>query len=247
MDETTGLVISWARESHTRVAIGINAHVCNLARHDSHFADLLSRSSLNYADGQSIVWAARSLGMSIPERVATTDLALPVLQKAAAEGLPVYFYGGKPGVAERAADAMRRAVPGVEIATHHGYTTRAEMGQILSDMRARGTSILFVGLGDPLQQEWVNDYAEHTGAGVVLTCGGLFDWLSGTNKRAPGWMISSGLEWLWRLLIEPKRLAHRYLIGNPAFLLALAKQHLTSRRVPTRIGQRGQRSVNLIA
>lgn len=229
MESVTDTVIRWALDNDKpRLAVGVNAHVCNLARRDGRFRRLLDNSDLNYADGQSIVWAARAFRIRIPERVATTDLALPVLRRAAREDIPVYFYGGRPGVAEQAAQAMRLAVPGVRIATHHGYVAAGQMDAVLEDMRAHNTRLLFVGLGDPNQQEWVHQYGEDSGAGAILTCGGLFDWLSGGNKRAPRWMITAGLEWLWRLIIEPKRLAHRYLVGNPSFAFALARQLVSS-------------------
>ncbi|MDO8383764.1 MAG: WecB/TagA/CpsF family glycosyltransferase [Microbacterium sp.] len=243
MDATVDTIIGWSHEDGLRVAVGVNAHVCNLARHDEGLSDFLDDSDLNYADGQSVVWASRIVGLEVPERAATTDLAPPLLRAAADEGVRVFFYGGRPGVAEQAAEAMRRIAPGVQIATHHGYVKREQMSTVLDAIRAHGTDLLFVGLGDPAQQEWVRDHGPSSGASVVLTCGGLFDWLSGANKRAPSWMIAAGLEWMWRLVIEPKRLARRYLVGNPAFVLALARQLANSR---TRsIGQAGHGSASL--
>lgn len=220
-------VMGFATTNGVDVAVGVNAHVCNLARRDPELRAFLSRST-GYADGQSVVWAARLLGCDIGPRLATTDIALPVLAAAAAAGVAVYFFGAAPGVAEAAAVRVRDQIPAIELATHHGYVAPAEMPGLLREIEAHRTGILFVGLGDPLQQRWVATHADRLPP-AVLTCGGLFDWLSGSNRRAPEWMIRGGLEWLWRLLIEPRRLAKRYLLGNPAFLTAVMRQRLSDR------------------
>lgn len=221
-DSFVDRVVTMARGDSTRVAVGVNAHVCNLARTDARLREAVSTST-TYADGQSVVWAARILGGHLPERLATTDVAEPVLRAAATEGLPVYFLGAAEGVAERAAEILRDRIPGLRLQTHHGYIAENEISGVLDEIAAHGTRILFVGMGDPAQQYWVETHRDRLPP-AVLTCGGLFDWLSGSNRRAPAWMITSGLEWLWRLMIEPRRLARRYLLGNPTFITAVMRQ-----------------------
>lgn len=221
-------VLAMSAGDTAQVAVGVNAHVCNLARTDARFRRLLD-SSIAYADGQSVVWAAKLLGGHLPERLATTDVAEPLLRAAAADGIPVYFFGAAEGVAERAAAIMRERIPGLRLRSHHGYVSPDAMPAVLDDIASHGTRILFVGMGDPAQQFWVDAHRENLPP-AVLTCGGLFDWLSGSNRRAPEWMIRAGLEWLWRLMIEPRRLAKRYLLGNPSFMAAVAAQRL--RRSP---------------
>lgn len=234
MDEVADQVLGWAEGTVSHIAVGINAHVCNLAARDPAFRALLAASDLNYADGQSIVWAARTLGVTIPERVATTDLVLPVARRAAAEGKKIFFFGGKPGVADEAAARLRKRVPGLAIASHHGYVDDAGTPAVIQQINAHGTDILFVGLGDPAQQQWAHEYQSALSARAILTCGGLFDWLSGRNKRAPDWMIRAGLEWLWRMMIEPRRLARRYLVGNPVFVAAIVRQRFLMMLAPER-------------
>jgi N-acetylglucosaminyldiphosphoundecaprenol N-acetyl-beta-D-mannosaminyltransferase len=221
-------VLEMSSGDTVQVAVGVNAHVCNLARTDPRFRGLLD-SSIAYADGQSVVWAAKLLGGHLPERLATTDVAEPLLRAAAAEGIPVYFFGAAEGVAERAAEIMRERIPGLRLRSHHGYVTPDAMPAVLEDIASHGTRIIFVGMGDPAQQFWVDAHREDLPS-AVLTCGGLFDWLSGSNRRAPEWMIRAGLEWLWRLMIEPRRLAKRYLLGNPSFMAAVAVQKLRRSR-----------------
>ena len=222
------MVLRMATTGGVDVAVGINAHVCNLARRDARLSAFLARSTA-YADGQSVVWASRVLGGEMPERLATTDVAAPILRAAAEARVPVYFLGAAEGVAETAAERLRAQIPGLQLATHHGYIDHSSVDAVLDDIAAHGTGILFVGMGDPVQQFWIDDHRDRLPP-AVLTCGGLFDWLSGSSRRAPGWMITAGLEWLWRLMMEPRRLAKRYLLGNPSFMLAVARQKLRGRR-----------------
>lgn len=217
-------VMRMASSDGVDVAVGVNAHVCNIARRDARFRALLDES-ITYADGQSVVWGANLLGGSLSERLATTDIAEPILRAAADEGLPVYFFGADEGVAEQAAARLRARIPDLRLKTHHGYVSDGELPAVFDDIAAHGTRILFVGMGDPAQRFWVDDHLDRLPP-AVLTCGGLFDWLSGANRRAPEWMIRAGLEWLWRLMIEPRRLAKRYLLGNPSFVAAVARQKL---------------------
>lgn len=217
-------VLAMATSDGVDVAVGVNAHVCNLARKDAEFRQLLTRS-INYADGQSVVWAANLLGSDLPGRLATTDIAEPILRAAALAGIPVYFFGAAEGVAETAAASLRTRIPGLRLRAHHGYVNLDGVDALLNDISAHGTGILFVGMGDPAQHLWIDAHRDRLPP-AVLTCGGLFDWLSGSNKRAPNWMIRGGFEWLWRLMIEPRRLAKRYLLGNPSFMLAIAIQML---------------------
>ncbi|WP_221585061.1 WecB/TagA/CpsF family glycosyltransferase [Microbacterium sp. G2-8] len=224
----TTTIISRTLLPGTEVFVGVNAHVVNLARHDPDLRDFLRDAATNYADGKSVVWAGSLLGGSVPERVATTDLAEPVLRAAADADLPVYFFGGAEGVAARAAEKMVEHVPGLRIRTSHGFVADDDVPALLDDIRAHDTRILFVGLGDPLQERWVQAHRDELPP-VVLTCGGLFDWLSGAHRRAPRWMMQAGLEWAWRLLIEPRRLARRYLLGNPSFIGAVLRQRFSRR------------------
>ncbi|WP_427870479.1 WecB/TagA/CpsF family glycosyltransferase [Leucobacter luti] len=218
----TDAVMEWVGRPGVDVAVGVNAHVCNLARRDERLRDFLAASAC-YADGQSIVWSARLLGGRHEERLATTDIAEPLLAAAAEQGIPVFFLGSDVGVAEEAARRLRARIPELRVKTQHGYFGASETIEVLDAIADHETGILFVGFGDPAQQRWIAEHAEDLPP-VVLTCGGLFDWLSGAQRRAPGWMIDAGLEWLWRLIREPRRLAGRYVIGNAKFLFALARQ-----------------------
>lgn len=226
--EATARILEMSATGTTDILVGVNAHVVNLARHDERLRTFLNTTTFNYADGQSVVWAARSLGTVLPERVATTDLAPAVIDGAAREGAPVFFLGGAPGIAAAAANRMRERTPEVALDAAHGFFDARETDRVLGEIHDHGTRILFVGLGDPLQERWIERHRASLPP-VVLTCGGLFDWLSGAHRRAPKVMQQGGLEWLWRLAIEPRRLAHRYLVGNPAFVAAVMRQRAAGR------------------
>ncbi|HYI33591.1 MAG TPA: WecB/TagA/CpsF family glycosyltransferase [Glaciibacter sp.] len=232
-EQVVETIMHWTTLPGSHVAVGINAAVCNLAATDAAFQATLMRADLRYADGQSIIWAARLLGSGLPERVATTDLIAPLAASSAEGGKRIFLYGGRPGVAERAAARLRESAPGLHIDSRDGYTAPDEMARVIDEINAFAPDILFVGLGDPLQQHWVEAHRDQLNAPAILTCGGLFDWVSGDNPRAPRWMISSGFEWLWRLIIEPRRLASRYLIGNPVFVVRLTRQILRTQPGPT--------------
>jgi len=227
--DTVETIMQWTTAPGLRVAVGVNAAVCNLAARDRHFRRALLEADLRYPDGQSVVWASRLLGVGLPERIATTDVVNPLAAVAAERDKRVFLYGSKPGVAARAAARLREANPGLVIDARDGYPAAGEMRGVIDQINAFGPHLLFVGLGDPGQQYWIQAHRHELNAPVILTCGGLFDWASGDNPRAPRWMLASGLEWLWRLMLEPRRLGARYLIGNPAFLLRLARQLLGGR------------------
>jgi N-acetylglucosaminyldiphosphoundecaprenol N-acetyl-beta-D-mannosaminyltransferase len=231
MEQVVATVLDWTETGRLHTAIGVNAAVCNLASRDAGFRRLVQNADLAYADGQSVVWAGRMLGTNVPERVATTDLVYPLVEACAKAGKRVYLYGGKPEVVEAAADRLRAVAPGLQLRFRHGYEPESSMDAVLDDINEFGTDVLLIGLGDPLQQEWIARHRERLTVPAVLTCGGLFDWTSGSRKRAPHWMIRAGLEWLWRLILEPRRLARRYLVGNPEFVARLVLQRATGRGV----------------
>jgi N-acetylglucosaminyldiphosphoundecaprenol N-acetyl-beta-D-mannosaminyltransferase len=220
-------VVQHAVENRDRVVgVGVNADVVNKAARDADVRNAVLGSSLAYADGQSVVWAARLLGIDVPERVATTDLIWPLAQRCAERGFAMFFYGAAPGVAARAAQRLTEHFPGLRIAVADGYTD----SDVVAAVNQSAADVLLVGLGDPLQQRWVTQHLDELATPVVLTCGGLFDWVSGDRRRPPPWMVTVGLEWVWRLLLEPRRLFVRYVVGNPSFVFRVVRARLRARR-----------------
>jgi N-acetylglucosaminyldiphosphoundecaprenol N-acetyl-beta-D-mannosaminyltransferase len=223
-DQLVATVERWVDDGDRQFAVGVNAHLVNLANQDPELAHLLRHSRLNYADGQSVVWAARLLHHPVPERVPTTEMIYPIAEMLARRHLPVFLLGGRPEVVEAAALRLRRDYPGLQIAgIQHGYFDRSDDRLVLQRVNDSRARVLLVGLGSPEQEKWVWKHLSELRPNAILTCGGLYDWVSGRKRRAPSWLYRNGLEWLWRLLIEPRRLFRRYVVGNPRFCLGLAR------------------------
>lgn len=200
-----------------RVAF-LNAHCANVAARDDLYSAALQRSELVLSDGIGVSLAAKMSGTRIRENLNGTDFVPTLLLEAAKRGQSVFLLGGKPGTAERAAATLCRKIPGLRIAgTQDGYHGAKDQAAI-KDINASGADILLVAMGVPMQELWVDRNFGALKARICLSVGGLFDFLAGNVSRAPEWVRKAQSEWVWRLLMEPRRMAKRYLIGNLTFL-----------------------------
>ena len=220
------------RGSKRALVLNANANCLNLCHEDPALRDFLNRAQIVLCDGVGVMLAARILGGRIPERITYADWAWQLAAFAAAQGFSLYFLGARPGVAEEAARRLRQRYPKLRIAgAHHGYFDYSvgspDNEAVLQEINASSPDILLIGLGMPLQEYWLMENQHNLNAGVVLTGGAVFDYVSGRLRRGPRLLTESGFEWLARLLIEPRRLWHRYIIGNPLFLLRVLKQRLS--------------------
>ena len=180
-------------------------------------------------DTIGILLASRARGGPLRERVAGVDLIDPLAARSAAgENLRFFFFGGGPGVAERAAIALRQRHPGVAITgTRDGYFAPGQSPTIVASIVASGANVLLVGLGSPKQEYWLEDFLEATKCGVGIGVGGSFDVLAGMVPRAPRLWRRAGLEWLYRLIREPSR--WRRQLALPRFAFAAAREAMTQR------------------
>lgn len=233
------VIASWIEMRTQGLAVGVNAALRNQVVDKPRLARALMAADLAYPDGQSVVWALRVLGWPSKERLATTEMVHPLCEMLADAGHSAFLFGGAPGTAQAAADELVRLHPGFTVAgTEHGFIPQKSHSDLVSRINGSGARVLLVGLGDPLQQYWVQEHRDELTVDAILTCGGLFDWLSGKHRRPPNWMVGAGLEWLWRLALEPRRLARRYLLGNPRFVGAMLAGLLTgARRNPSEPAQ----------
>jgi len=200
-----------------------------LAEQDDRLRAAYERVSLSLVDGMPLVWASRLLGQPVPEKVSGSDLVMPLLERAAERGWRVYFLGGAPGVAAKARDRLREELPALQIvgvdAPRIDVDAAAEARQgILGPIVAAKPDVVLVALGAPKQEIWIDQEREALRPAVLLGVGASLDFIAGTIPRAPRWMSRSGLEWLYRLSREPRRLAHRYLVRDPRFLVILARR-----------------------
>lgn len=211
------------------VILNVNAHCLNLCYGDPGLRRFFNAADLVFCDGAGVSLAARVLGGRLPGRITYADW-LPLLATfAEGEGLSLFFLGARPGVAEKAADELRATHPRLEVAgVHHGFFDHRagspENGAVVAEINAARPDVLLVGLGMPLQERWLMENLRGLDVGVALTGGAVFDYASGGLRRGPRLLTDNGLEWLVRLLVEPRRLWRRYVLGNPLFLARVLLQ-----------------------
>jgi len=207
-----------------------NLHSVYLYHRDPKMRAFFARAQVVHIDGMPLVYWARVLGYPVRKqhRVTYVDWVHPLMATAAAEGWRVFYLGGKPGVAARAAEKLRQQYPGLVLETRHGYFTPEENDAVLEEIARFQPHVLMVGMGMPRQEHWVLDNLERISANAILTAGACFDYVAGVIPTPPRWMGRVGLEWLYRLWSEPRRLARRYLL-EPWFLVPLALKDLSAR------------------
>lgn len=228
-------VRQWAADHCSRYVC--NATVNNVMEaHDSvAFRRLMNGADLVTPDGMPLVWGLRSLGFSGATRVYGPDLTPILLDMAASNGLPVGFYGGTASTLDRLCQRVAEHCPGIHVAYAFSPpfqpVTEAEDMRIVEEINRSGTRILFVGLNTPKQDYWMAAHKGRVGT-VMVGVGAAFDFIAGTKSQAPRWMMSIGMEWLFRLGTEPRRLWKRYLKHNPRFVVLFALQLLGLKRFP---------------
>lgn len=223
--------VKWVTQAKEKcaVAVFINAHSVNLAAKSASLKLAINRSDKAFADGSGMRVAAQSAGYHLKDNVNGTDMLPLLCAQAASEGKRIFLLGAKPGVAEKAASNLVKAHPGLNISgCADGYFADTDNCKMIERINQAETDILLVALGSPRQEQWLVKNASTLNCSTALAVGGLFDFFSGDIARAPIWMRELGLEWVWRLLQEPKTKFHRYVIGTPLFLFRtfVLKQHI---------------------
>jgi len=203
-------------------------HVVKLI-HDPEFRNIYTHANLVLADGMPLLWAARFLGTPIEERISGADLFSRLCEVSAKKGYKLFFLGGREGAATKAADVLRLKYTGVKIvgiySPSFGFENiKEENDEIVKLIKDAKPDILFVGLGAPKQEKWICAHKNECRVPVSIGIGVSFEFVSGVIKRAPLWMQKAGLEWFWRLTMEPRRLWKRYLIDDPKFFWLIIKQ-----------------------
>ena len=211
----------------------VNAHALNLATEQPTFRTILNRADIVFCDGYGVVLGARLTGQRLPHRFTPPDWIDDLCRRCRDGGWSIFLLGAKPGVAEQAGRILVERWPGLTVAgTHHGYFDKtpgsAENEQVVAQINQARPDMLLVGFGMPAQEAWLDDHWSQLDVTVGLTVGALFDYVAGTVVRAPRWVTDNGLEWLGRLVVEPRRLGRRYLIGNPLFIWRVLRQGIRS-------------------
>ena len=217
------------------IETGMSGYVCVTGVHgvmesqrDASLKRIHNHSLLTTPDGVPMVWCGRWAGAKEMERVYGPDLMLAVLERAATEGWTSYFYGGGAGVAEALAATMICRFPGLHVVGTHcppfRPLTAEEDAAVVEEIRRLSPDLIWVGLSTPKQERWMAEHLRRFDRGVLLGVGAAFDLNAGLLRQAPRLMQRLGLEWLFRLIVEPGRLWRRYLSNNPAFVLAILRR-----------------------
>jgi N-acetylglucosaminyldiphosphoundecaprenol N-acetyl-beta-D-mannosaminyltransferase len=208
----------------------VNVHAMNIARKDVRFRRFLQTADHVYCDGEGVRLGARLLGGALPQKIVLTRWIRELAQLLARQRYSVFLLGGRDGTVRSAAAAFQQFAPELRIAGfHHGYFGRdgKENQNLIQQIAAVRPHVLFVGLGMPDQEFWIEANKESLNVNAIIPCGGMIDYLSGEKSPPPEWMWRNGLEWLHRLAQDPARLWKRYLIGNPAFMFNILRERFT--------------------
>lgn len=224
--DATAQIRSWANAGESRAVYATSVHGTMIAHDIQEFREILNRADLITPDGMPLVWMLRLKGIRSQQRIYGPTLMLKVLEMAAREKIPVGFYGGDPNTLEILLRRMRAKFPDLEISygfsPPFGDLSSEETKEVREKIVASAVRILFVGLGCPRQEKWIDAERGHIAA-VMIGVGAAFDFHAQMKPQAPAWMQKTGLEWLFRLLSEPRRLWRRYLHHVPRFIvLAIA-------------------------
>ena len=203
--------------------VAINASKLVALRRDERLQRIVQQCELVHADGQSVVWASRLLGVPVPERVPGIELMFEVLALAERRGYRVYILGARERVLEHAVGELQRRYPRLNLCGwHHGYFAESDEVALAEEIGRAAPDILMVAMSSPRKEYWLSEYGRRLGAPLNLGVGGSIDVVAGVTRRAPEWMQRVGLEWAFRLAQEPQRLGRRYAVTNTRFLGLLA-------------------------
>lgn len=231
-EDASRRVVRWAREGQSAYVCVASVHMVMEAFDSEPFQRVVNGADLVTPDGRPLVWALRSLGVRNASQVRGTDLTAHVVERAAREGVPIGLYGGTPELLDQFVQVLEARYPDLQIvcriAPPFRPLTPEEDEAVTQDILSSGARILFVGIGCPKQENWM---AAHRGRipTVMLGVGAAFDFHTGRIRQAPRWMQAAGLEWVFRLMMDPKRLWKRYAKHNPRFVGLFLWQLLGSR------------------
>lgn len=221
MKETVDQIAAFIREGKKpRQVITLNPEYLYRAQNEAELMRLANEADLVTPDGAGIVWASRVAGTPVQERVTGIDLMLHLLPVAEKEGWGVFLLGSAPGVADEAGQKLKEQYPALKIVgTHHGYFTEEQAGEIVSQIKDARPDLLFVALGMPRQEQWIDKYKEEMGVPVSMGVGGSLDVIAGRVQRVSPWLQKLQLEWLGRLIREPQRWRRQLVLPRFAALV----------------------------
>ena len=242
MADALAVIAAWidARDQHYVCVTGV--HGIMESRRDAGLRGIHNAAGLVTPDGMPLVWLGRANGSPQMERVYGPDLILTLCEQSLGTGYRHYFYGGAPGVPERLVGRLRQRYPTLAVAGAYSPPFRVlgadEDAAIVDAINAAEPDIVWVGMSTPKQERWMHAHVGRVRAPVMIGVGAAFDFHAGLKRQAPRWMQRSGLEWSFRLAMEPRRLWRRYLVNNPWFVWEITRQSMNRRRSAATRGAR---------
>jgi N-acetylglucosaminyldiphosphoundecaprenol N-acetyl-beta-D-mannosaminyltransferase len=228
-DEAVTRLIAAASESRTQYVSTCPVYTLMMCRENPAVMAAVNGAGMVTADGMPVVWVQRQRGNPQAERVYGPDLLQAICQRTANTSIRHYFWGGAPGVPEQLATRLQTLYPGLNIAGTYSPPIEPVPAQpdpqVIERLNTAQPHIIWVGLGSPKQDLWMARYQTVLNAPLLIGVGAAFDMLAGTRKQAPRWMQRTGLEWVFRLMQEPRRLFKRYLVYNPLFIWHLWREN----------------------
>ena len=230
MQQTIDYVERIIEERKPTQHVVINASKINLMESDSKLAKIVNSCPLINADGASVVWAAKRLGIPLTERVTGCDLFQKLVAVSSEKGYKIFLFGAKEEVVTKVKAIYEKQYPGIQIVGYrNGYFTETDEPQIVKQMSDSEADMMFVAFSSPKKEYWVNKYLEEINIPFVMGVGGSFDIVAGVTKRAPKWFQEHGMEWFYRFVQEPRRMWKRYIIGNAKFVALTYKYKFKTR------------------
>lgn len=205
----------------------VNVSKLVFAQKDRNLKKIINSCGLINVDGAGVIWGAALLGLNIPERVTGIDLMQRLVEESAKKGYRIYFLGAEEQILRKVVEVYSKKYPSLKIAGYrNGYFPKEMEEDIALDIKDSHADILFVAMGSPKKEIFLNEYIQLMQVPFVMGVGGSFDVVAGKTKRAPLWMQNNGLEWFFRFIQEPKRMFWRYFYTNLDFLLMIIKRKL---------------------
>lgn len=238
MQETIDCVEEIIKKGIPTQHVVINASKVNLMEQDEKLREIVNSCPLINADGASIVWAAKKLGVPLTERVTGIDLFDNLVKLSAEKNYKIYLFGAKEEVVVKVKSIFEEKYPTLQIVGYrNGYFTEADEPEIVKNMAESGADILFVAFSSPKKEYWINKYIGQLNIPFVMGVGGSFDVVAGVTDRAPKWMQDHSLEWFYRFIQEPRRMWKRYIIGNAKFVFLTYKTKAKTESLTNRLSE----------
>jgi len=223
-------VMAWCREKAQVYVSVSNVHHVIEAQDQPDFKAVLNGADMTVPDGAPLSWVLRRRGHQRVRQVTGRDLMLAVSARLASSGGSAYYYGGDEGVADQLATAMTKRFPGLKTAGAWSPPFRPltddEEARVVAQINASGADVVWVGIGTPKQEFWMRDFRDRLDAPVLIAVGAVFDFFTGRLRAAPHWVQRAYLEWLFRLIMEPRRLWRRYATTVPRFIWLVTLESL---------------------